>query len=94
MTTSTAPRPLTEVLAEHVAEVNEARLTRGAQAITRRTPFGGGEEVTIVRAEYLNHPAFVDVDGPKPARRERWLHVRFADGGRLLMHPSNLQAVR
>ncbi len=43
---------------------------------------------------YLDHPAYVDVDGPIPARRERWLHVEHADGGRVLMHPSNLEAVR
>lgn len=49
------------------------------------------EPVTVVRAEYLNHPTFVGADGETvPARRERWIHVRFADGGRLLTHPTHL----
>ena len=58
-------------------------LKRGDTATVTTT----GEQVTIVRAEWLDHPAF----GTTPARRERWLHVRFTeDGGRLLMHPSAL----
>lgn len=65
---------------------------KGDEALTAGP--NGGERVTVIRAEFLNHPAFVDVDGPKPARRERWLHVRFADGARLLTHPSNLVAVK
>lgn len=60
-------------------------LTRGDHA---NTIGPNAEPVTIVRAEYLNHPAY----GTTPACRERWLHVRFADGGRVLMHPSNLTA--
>lgn len=65
-----------------------ATLKRGQAATVTRT----GEPVTIVRAEWLSHPAYVDVDGPVPARRERWLHVRFADGARLLTHPDHLTA--
>ena len=69
-------------------------LKRGDAATTKATPFAEAEAVRIVRAEYLDHPAYVDVDGPIPARRERWLHVEHADGGRVLMHPSNLEAAR
>lgn len=66
-------------------------LKRGDAARTVPTFAAEGEDVTIVRAEYLDHPAYTDVDGSTvPARRERWLHVRFADGARLLVHPSNL----
>lgn len=69
-------------------------LKRGDVARTRPTFAAEGEVVTIVRAEYLNHPTYTDVDGTiVPARRERWLHVRFADGGRILAHPSNLVPV-
>jgi len=68
-------------------------LKRGDRAHTVPTFAAEGEEVTIVRAEYLDHPAYMDVDGLVPARRERWLHVRFADGGRLLTHPSNLTRI-
>lgn len=67
-------------------------LKRGDAARTVGTAFAAPEDVTIVRAEYLDHPAYMGVDGPVPARRERWLHVRFADGARLLVHPSNLVA--
>lgn len=90
-TTATQVRPLTDVLAEHVAKVNESRLKRGTKARTKATPIAQGEDVTIVRAEYLDHPAYTLADGTLvEARRERWLHVRYADGARLLVHPSNL----
>jgi len=75
----------------NTATASAAVLKKGDRARTVATFAAASEEVTIVRAEYLNHPSYVDVDGSiVPARRERWLHVRFADGGRLLAHPSNL----
>lgn len=85
-------RPLADVLADHLAEVNARRLKRGTTAMTRTIGDVPAEPVKIIRAEYLNHPAYIGLDGPVPARRERWLHVEFADGGRLLAHPSNLVA--
>lgn len=86
------PGPSVPPMSTHTATTT-ATLKRGDAARTVPTPFAQGEDVTIVRAEYLDHPAYVGVDGPVPARRERWLHVRFADGARLLVHPSNLVPV-
>ena len=39
-----------------------AVLKRGDAATTKATPFAEAEAVRIVRAEYLDHPAYVDVD--------------------------------
>lgn len=63
---------------------------RGDRAMTKAPRPENCQRVRIVRAEYLSLPVLVDGEWLPNAKRERWLHVEFADGGRMLAHPSNL----
>lgn len=66
---------------------------RGDYATTKAWNIADCERVRIVRAEYLSLPVLVDGEWAPDGKRERWLHVEFRDGGRLLAHPSNLVPV-
>lgn len=65
-------------------------LKRNDHAVITGVDGSNPETVRIVRAENIT----LGTGSPEwPLHTERWLHVEFPDGARLLAHPSNLAPV-